>query len=193
MLRNSVCFAVSLSMVLLAGGYTAQAADSKDAPTPTSPLVAKTPAGAIFPVCWDFKIDEPKTITVGSNFDIKISITPLLFDMANLEMMPDVGGALKLISGPGWKGSLKLGETQTLTLTVQAQTNGFNGPYGVSVKAPKFYEEVKKYVLAQKDGPYATPDAKQEILEQLDGMKEGQPVCTEWVGSTIEIKQEGGK
>ena len=150
--------------------------------------VNRSPEGAKFPVCWTYKFDQPGDLSVGKDVEITISVAPTLFDMKEVELVPAAGGELKMVSGEAWKGSLKKGESHAVKLVIRATTNGFNGPYGVTVKAPAFYDEVAAFVTAQKEGLYADPSAKISVLQQLDGMRQEQAVCEEWFGSTIEIK-----
>lgn len=198
-MRSGLCWRRKLGavVVLLAGGMIAIAGAQKEKAPMNKGVVDKpvsvngvnrSPEGAKFPVCWAYKFDQPGDLSVGKDVEITISVTPILFDMKEVELVPATGGELKLVSGEAWKGSLKKGESHAVKLVIRATTNGFNGPYGVTVKAPAFYDEVAAFVTAQKEGLYADPSAKISVLQQLDGMRQEQPVCEEWFGSTIEIK-----
>ncbi len=151
----------------------------------------RTPTGATFPGCWKHVFDVPKKITANSDFLVTISVTATLFDVEDLEIVPAASGSLTCVKGPAWKGTLKKGETRDMALTLRATTTGFNGAYGLIVRAPKFYDEVLAYVNAQQSGPYATQAAKDSIAEQVGFMRQSQPLHEEWVGSSITVNERG--
>jgi len=151
----------------------------------------RTPEGAQFPGCWQHTFDVPKEIPLNTDFLVSIKVTATLFDVEDLEIVPAASGSLKCVKGPSWKGSLKKGETRDMALTLRATKPGFNGAYGLIVKAPKFYDEVLAYVNAQQSGPYATQESKDSIAEQVGAMRQSQPLHEEWVGSSITVTERG--
>lgn len=193
--KNGAGWMWGTAIALMMGGAMILWAGSKETPAGKAPGagVDRVPEGARFPVCWKHEFTAPEKIAVGQDFEVKIRITAALFDMKEVELQPAAGGELKLVKGEPWKGALKQGEAREVVMTLQATTNGFNGPYGVVVKAPRFYDEVKAYVMAQTEGPYADEGAKESILDQLQGMRQEQPQCEEWVGGAITVGAEGGK
>lgn len=155
--------------------------------------MARTPAGAVFPTCWKFNFEVPSDIKVGQPFEVVVGITALRFDLENVELVPSAGGDLVMTGGEPWKGTLKKGETHRVKITLKAGIEGDNGPYGVAIKAPGFYDAVRAYVQAQTEGPYASPAAKISVMEQADGMQADLPVYTEWAGTTLKVAVTGGK
>lgn len=192
--RTNLGWMRTVLATLVAGGTMSVWGADKD----YSPALAgsgpaeRIPEGARFPVCWNYQFTVPKTISAGQEFEVKILITALLFDMREAEFVPAVGGDLELVKGEAWKGALKKGEPHAVAMTLRATAGGFNGPYGVTIKAPGFYDEVQAYVAAQTEGRYATKDAKASILKQLQSMRQERPVCEEWAGGTISTTPEGG-
>lgn len=178
---------IAMSILLAAmPGWSAGGEGAKTA-------VSKSPEGAQFPVCWKYTFSALPELVAGKDVEVTITVVATLFDMKEVVITPETSEALTLVSGTGWKGALKKGEARALTFTVRPTQEGFNGLYGVTVKAPGFYDEVAAFVNAQKEGSYADPSWKLSILEQLDGMKEDEPVCEEWFGSSIELPTKGGK
>ena len=184
--------------VLLTGGILVFSA-GRASGSPTAVAIPKgeaavnrTPAGAEFPTCWSTIFSKLPDLAVGKDVEITITVGAPLFDMKEVELIPMAGSDLKLVSGEAWKGELKKGTSHAVKFTVKPAKNGFNGNYGVRVKAPAFYDEVAAYVLAQKEGPYGTAAAQASILDQIEGMRTEQPVYEEWFGSSIEIKAAGG-
>ena len=113
--------------------------------------------------------------------------------MKEVEIIPATNEDLELVAGPAWKGNLKKGEAHVVKFTVRPTKTGFNGVYGVMVKAPKIYDEMTAYIIAQQEGEYATAKAKVFILEEIEGMREETPVRQEWFGSAITVPEKGGK
>jgi hypothetical protein len=154
---------------------------------------ARTPAGAVFPTCWKFDFEVPAGLKVGQPCEVVIGITALRFDLENVELTPSAGGDLVMTAGEPWKGTLKQGETHRVKITLKAGIEGDNGPYGVAIKAPGFYDAVRAYVQAQTEGAYASPAAKISVMEQVDGMQADLPVYTEWAGTTLKVAVTGGQ
>jgi hypothetical protein len=147
----------------------------------------KTPAGPPWPQCWDFKFSMPDKIVVGEPFVMKVSITPMLFDMTDLETVPMAAGeGLKMVeNAAGWKGTLKKGETKEFQLKLVASKEGPNGQGGVAFISPGFYKQLREYITTQVDGPYATANAKKIILERLSDKEKLQPQYVDVAGTVI--------
>lgn len=179
--------AVAMSILLVAMAGWSVAGEGAKA------VVSKSSEGAKFPVCWKYTFSKLPELTVGKDVEITITVVATLFDMKEVVLTPETSEDLTLVSGTSWKGSLKKGEVHAVTFIVRPTKDGFNGLYGVTVKAPGFYDEVSAYVISQTEGKYADPGAKISILEQIQGMKGDEPVCEEWFGSSIDLSKKGGK
>ena len=172
----------------LAGAGDKAPAVAKAAP----PGVNRTPEGPKFPVCWKYTFSPLPELAVNKDVEITITIAAPLFDMKVVEIVPETSEDLKLVSETSWKGALKKGEAHVVKFTVRPTKTGFNGLYGVTVKAPGFYDELAAYVIAQQEGPYADPNAKTTLLDMIQGMRNEQPLAQEWFGTGLELGGKGG-
>ncbi len=145
----------------------------------------KTPAGASWPICWKFDFSIPNKIKVNKPFTVEVKVTPLLFALDKVEIVPVVGSELKLIKADPWKGSLKAGETKVMKLTMIAPKQGDNGDFGVIVFSTDFYNNFKKYISASYEGP-----AKEDLLERLAATKRENPSYQQYGGSRIIVSSK---
>jgi hypothetical protein len=140
----------------------------------------KTPAGAAWPICWKFDFSIPKKIIVNKPFTAEVKITPLLFGLDKIEMVPVSGEGIKLVKADPWKGRLKSGETKVVKVTMVASKAGDSGNFGVMITSSDFYKNFKKYIINAYEGP-----AKDDLLERLAAYKRSMPVYQEYAGSGI--------
>ena len=122
---------------------------------------------------------------VNKPFTVEVKVTPLLFALDKVEIIPVVGSELKLVKADPWKGSLKAGETKVMKLTMIAPKQGDNGDFGVIVFSTDFYNNFKKYISASYEGP-----AKEDLLERLAATKRENPSYQQYGGSRIIVNSK---
>lgn len=165
----------------------------KGLPARASGEVNRDPEGPDFPVAWKYSFGTLSGLAVGKEIEVSITVSATLFDMKEVEITPATNEDLELVAGPVWKGALKKGEAHVVKFTVRPTKVGFNGVYGVMVRAPRIYDEMTAYITAQQEGAYATAKAKAFVLEEIEGMRAETPVRQEWFGSSITVPEKGGK
>ncbi len=195
-LRGGMAVALTIAGLTVSGGVADGGRETPAAPENGKGALVrsrdKVPEGARFPICWAFEFQKPEAIKVGQKVEVVVRVTALLFDLADVELIPAAGGDITLSAGEEWKGTLKKGEPREMKMTLAAGVDGDNGPYGVTIKVPGFYEAVRAYAKAQTEGPYADPAAKSSVMEQVDGMQEEMPEYETWAGSTLVAGEKKG-
>lgn len=180
-----------LVAVVVAGGMAAER--EKGLPGKEPNEVNQDPEGPDFPIAWKYSFGSLPELAVGKEIEVSITVSATLFDMKDVEITPATNESLELVAGQVWKGNLKKGEAHIVKFSVRPTKVGFNGVYGVIVKAPKLYDELTAYIIAQQEGEYATAKAKAFVLEEIEGMRAETPVRQEWFGSSINVPEKGGK